>query len=202
MEKARIGHATLMPPAMRILIGRRILEVIEGDITRVEADAIVNAANSRLMGGGGVDGAIHDAAGPSVMAECEKYDGCPTGTTVATGAGRLKAKYIFHAVGPEWDDGQQGERDVLRATYLACLALAKERNCRTIAFPAISTGVYAFPMIAAAEVALSTIGEHLAGETCVEHVMYVLYGGYAYRDAARVARKLSEARGWQITEEA
>lgn len=186
---------------MRILINRRILEVIEGDITRLEADAIVNAANSRLMGGGGVDGAIHDAAGPSVMAECEKIGACPTGTAVATGAGRLKAKFIFHAVGPEWDDGESGERDLLRATYLACLDLAKKQACKTIAFPTISTGVYAFPMAAAAEVALSTIGEHLAADTCIEKASYVLYGRHAYQDAAKVARKLADKNGWPITEE-
>lgn len=184
---------------MRILIGRRTLELVQGDITTLEADAIVNAANSRLMGGGGVDGAIHSAAGKTVMAECQKIGVCPTGSAVATGAGKLKAKHIFHAVGPEWDDGNSGEEDLLRKTYLACLDLAKEHACKTIAFPAISTGVYAYPMAAAAEVALTTLGEHLSDDTGLQKISYVLFDRAAYSDSKKVARKLAEENGWQVT---
>ncbi|MCX6357589.1 MAG: O-acetyl-ADP-ribose deacetylase [Candidatus Aureabacteria bacterium] len=125
-----------------------------GDITREDVDAIVNAANSGLRGGGGVDGAIHRAAGPFVMEECRKIGGCPTGQAVATGAGKLKAKMIIHAVGPVWRGGGQGEAELLRSAYERCFALAGGHGARTIAFPAISTGVYGYPIGQAARIAL------------------------------------------------
>ncbi|MBI4863709.1 MAG: macro domain-containing protein [Candidatus Riflebacteria bacterium] len=176
-----------------------MLGLLQGDITKVQADAIVNAANSRLMGGGGVDGAIHDAAGTSVMDECARIGSCPTGKAVATKAGRLRARWIFHAVGPEWDDGNQGEADVLGATYQACLTLADEKGCETIAFPAISTGTYAFPLGPAAEVALDTVARHLEkGVTSVKTAVFVLYDHRAFDTFARVLSRLATERQWPV----
>ena len=128
--------------------GRKIV-LQEGDITRVAADAIVNAANSALAGGGGVDGAIHRAGGPEIMRELDgirrRIGRCPTGSAVATAAGRLPAKYVFHAVGPVYRDGRHGEPELLASCYRKCLEMAEERGVRTISFPAISTGVYGIP---------------------------------------------------------
>ena len=139
--------------------GRCTLELVRGDITVQDVDAIVNAANSALAGGGGVDGAIHRGGGPTIMRETrEKYpDGCPTGFAVASGAGDLKAKYVFHAVGPRWKDGRHNEPELLQSAYRRCMELAAEHDCRSIAFPSISTGVYGFPIEQAAPVALETI---------------------------------------------
>src|SRR5260370_25882451 len=120
--------------------GRKIV-LMEGDITRVAVDAMANAANSALAGGGGVDGAIHRAGGPAIMRELARFGGCPTGSAVATGAGNLPAKYVFHAVGPVYRDGRRGEAELLAGCYRKCLELAEERAVRTISFPAISTGV-------------------------------------------------------------
>ena len=157
----------------------------QGDITRIPVDAIVNAANAELAGGGGVDGAIHRAGGPEIMRELDairaKTGGCPTGSAVATGAGRLPAKYVFHAVGPVYRDGRQGEPDLLAACYRQCLALAEERGVRTISFPAISTGVYGYPQKAAAEIAIREVKKH--GErpdAKIEQVIFVLFGKAAY----------------------
>jgi O-acetyl-ADP-ribose deacetylase (regulator of RNase III) len=130
------------------------LIVIRGDITQRPVDAIVNAANSSLLGGGGVDGAIHRAAGPELLEACRKLHGCPTGSAKATPGFRLPAQWIFHAVGPVWHGGTQGEPAHLAGCYRACLALAVEHNARTLAFPAISTGIYAYPKQAAAEIAI------------------------------------------------
>ena len=133
--------------------------VVRGDITTREVDAIVNAANSSLLGGGGVDGAIHRAAGPELLAACRQLNGCPTGSARATPGFRLPAKWIFHAVGPVWRDGNHGEPDLLAGCYRACLDLAREHEAKSIAFPAISTGIYHYPKQAAAEVAIRTCRE-------------------------------------------
>src|SRR5450631_4388582 len=147
------------------LSGRKIV-LREGDITRIAVDAIVNAANSALAGGGGVDGAIHRAGGPGIMRELDEIraraGGCPTGSAVATGAGRLPAKYVFHAVGPVYRDGLHGEADLLAGCYRKCLELAEERAVRVISFPAISTGVYGYPLQEAAEIAIREVKAHLA----------------------------------------
>ena len=169
--------------------GRKIV-LREGDITRVTADAIVNAANSALAGGGGVDGAIHRAGGPEIMRELDgiraEKGGCPTGSAVATGAGRLPAKYVFHAVGPVYRDGRRGEAELLASCYRTCMALAEEHGVRTISFPAISTGVYGYPLEEAAEIAVRQVREHLERERCgVEQVIFVLYGRAAYDVYAR-----------------
>ena len=136
------------------------IEIIRTDITSLDVDAIVNAANSRLRGGGGVDGAIHRAAGPELLEACRKIGGCPTGHAVRTPGFRLKARFVIHAVGPVWQGGGQGEPELLRRTYRAAFDAAREEPAiRSIAFPAISTGVYAFPREQAARIALEVMGE-------------------------------------------
>ena len=168
------------------LSGRKII-LREGDITKIAADAIANAANSALAGGGGVDGAVHRAGGPSILRELAKFGGCPTGSAVATGAGNLPAKYVFHAVGPVYRDGRHGEPELLAGCYRKCLELADERAVRSISFPAISTGVYGYPQLEAAQIAIRELRAHLTQPgTTVEEVMFVLYGKEAYE----VYRKL------------
>ena len=158
------------------------IELVEGDITRVAVDAIVNAANSALAGGGGVDGAIHRAGGPEIMRELRRIPGgCPTGSAVATGAGRLPAKYVFHAVGPIYRDGKHGEAELLASCYRKCLALAEEREVRTISFPAISTGIYGYPIEEAARIAVAEVRAYFAKPAAkIERVIFVLFGQNAY----------------------
>ena len=150
------------------------LTVLRGDITQRPVDAIVNAANSSLLGGGGVDGAIHCAAGPDLLLVCRQLGGCPTGDAKATPGFRLAAQWIFHAVGPIWKGGQRGEPDKLASCYRRCLELARDHNARTVAFPAISTGVYGYPKEPAARIATATCREH--GEACgVEEIEFVCF---------------------------
>jgi O-acetyl-ADP-ribose deacetylase (regulator of RNase III) len=163
----------------------REIACVEGDITKIAVDAIVNAANSALAGGGGVDGAIHRAGGPEIMRELDEIrkreGGCATGSAVATGAGRLRAKYVFHAVGPVYRDGKHGEPELLASCYRTCLLLADERGVETIGFPAISAGVYGYPAREAAEIAVREVKAHLdREETPVRKVVFVLFGKAAY----------------------
>jgi O-acetyl-ADP-ribose deacetylase len=161
--------------------GEKVLRLVLGDITRVPADAIVNAANSALAGGGGVDGAIHRAGGPSIMRELDviraREGGCPTGSAVVTSAGSLPAKYVFHTVGPVYRDGRHGEPELLASCYRKCLALAEEKGVRIISFPSISTGVYGYPIMPAARIALDVVAGHLSrAETAVTEAIFVLFG--------------------------
>ena len=170
------------------------LRLERGDITRVEADAIVNAANSRLAGGGGVDGAIHDAAGPSVMAELDqiraKIRHCPAGKAVLTKAGRLKAEYIIHAVGPVYRGGGEGEAELLASCYRESLRMAAELGLRSVAFPAISTGIYGCPLNEAAEIALRETAGFLAQPGSIEDVLFVLFGADAFESFQSALRLL------------
>jgi O-acetyl-ADP-ribose deacetylase len=158
-------------------IGDAVLELTHGDITRQAVDAIANAANSALRGGGGVDGAIHRAAGPGLLDELRRRfpDGTPTGTAVATEGHDLPARWILHAVGPVWRGGGHGEEELLAGAYRSCLRLADDLGARSVAFPAISMGIYGYPPDEGARVAVRTVAEHLGGETAIELVRFVLF---------------------------
>lgn len=151
------------------------ISVIRADITALEVDAIVNAANSTLLGGGGVDGAIHRAAGPGLLAECRSIGGCPTGEARITGGHDLPARHVIHTVGPVWRGGTNGEAALLESCYRNALRLAAENACRTIAFPAISTGIYGFPADRAAAIAASTIADMVAEHAVIETVYLVAF---------------------------
>jgi O-acetyl-ADP-ribose deacetylase (regulator of RNase III) len=152
------------------------LELVRGDITREEVDAIVNAANSRLAGGGGVDGAIHRAGGPEILAECRRLGGCPTGDARITGGGKLPARWVIHAVGPVYHDGRHREPELLASAYRRSLEISVERALRSIAFPSISTGAYGYPISAAASIAVGTATQFLAGHSgTLDLVRFVLF---------------------------
>jgi O-acetyl-ADP-ribose deacetylase (regulator of RNase III) len=177
----------------------RLLRLVEGDITRVPVDAIANAANSALAGGGGVDGAIHRAGGPAIMRELDQIrarsGGCPTGGAVATTAGNLPARFVFHAVGPVYHDGRHGEADLLASCYRACLKLADERQVASLSFPAISTGVYGYPLDEAADIAVRTVAGSLeTGEFSVQEAVFVLFGRRFYDAFAGALRRRAGER--------
>jgi len=151
------------------------IEIIQGDITKQAVDAIVNAANCSLLGGGGVDGAIHRAAGPELLAECRTLHGCETGKAKITRGYRLPAKYVIHTPGPVWRGGTHREDELLASCYRSCLALADENGCKTVDFPSISTGVYAFPVERAAGIAIRTIGAFLTDHPAIERVRMVCF---------------------------
>lgn len=155
------------------------IEIVEGDITRQDVDAIVNAANSSLLGGGGVDGAIHRAAGPELLSDCRRLGGCPTGQARITPGFRLAARHVIHTVGPVWHGGGRGEDDLLAECYRNSLALAAAHGLRSIAFPSISTGAYGFPMDRAAAIAVREIRAFIAKESSLERVMLVCFGSHA-----------------------
>ena len=158
-----------------------MIELVLGDLTQQDVDAIVNAANSTLLGGGGVDGAIHRAGGPAILEECRTLGGCRPGDAKATGGGSLPARYVFHAVGPIWRGGGQGEEELLASCHRRAIELADEHGCSSVAFPAISTGAYAYPFELAAPVAIAATKEALAAHPSVELARFV------FRDEATLA---------------
>lgn len=179
-------NAVMLEAELKLCIKDRELSLVVGDITKIPADAIGNAANSRLAGGGGVDGAIHRAGGPAIMQELDQIRArigqCPAGDAVATHAGRLPAQWVIHAVGPVYGDGRSGEPLALRSCYERCVELSDELGARTLTLPAISTGVYGYPMDLAAKVAVSAVATKLSGdETRVERVTFVLFDDIAFR---------------------
>ena len=158
---------------------RNKIEVLKGDITKVTVDAIVNAANTSLLGGGGVDGAIHRAGGQAILDDCRKIiarqGGCKTGEAVITSAGKLEAKFVIHTVGPVWNGGKKDEAQKLSACYKNALELAVSNDCRTVAFPCISTGIYGYPMDEAAKVAVDTVSAFIANSDKIDKVIFVCF---------------------------
>jgi O-acetyl-ADP-ribose deacetylase (regulator of RNase III) len=175
---------------MEVQIGKSKLMIVEGDITKEETDAIVNAANSGLRGGGGVDGAIHRAGGPAIMEECRKIGCCPTGQAVITTGGNLKARYVIHTVGPVYGGGNRNEAGLLKSAYLESLKLASEKGLKSVSFPAISTGAYGYPLNEAARIALKTAIEYLTEHPQIERVNFVLFGKHTYDVFAEELKKL------------
>ena len=171
-----------MSAVERVLLDGRRIELVRGDITRETVDAIANAANTALRGGGGVDGAIHRAAGPRLLEELRRRfpDGTPTGTAVATRAYDLPARWVLHAVGPIWRGGDRGEEELLASAYRSCLLLAEELGARSVAFPAISMGIYGYPGEQGARVAVRTVAEHLGRVSGLERVRFVLFSEDTY----------------------
>lgn len=160
------------------------VKIIKGDITKVKADAIVNAANTSLLGGGGVDGAIHRAGGPAILEDCRRIiarqGGCKTGEAAITTAGNLNAKYVIHTVGPAWNGGYKGEAKKLADCYKNSLQLAEENDCKTIAFPCISTGIYGYPVDEAAKIAVDSMCKFLSGSEVIEWVILVCFDDVNY----------------------
>ena len=161
------------------------IEITQGDITSQKVDAIVNAANTTLLGGGGVDGAIHRVAGPQLLEECRKLNGCATGDAKITGGYKLPARYVIHTVGPVWRDGKHNEDELLASCYRKSLALAEKNQLRTLAFPSISTGAYGFPIERACRIALREINDHLMESSQLEKVVVVCFDGKTYDHYSR-----------------
>ncbi len=162
------------------------VEIVEGDITKQKVDAIVNAANNSLLGGGGVDGAIHRAAGPELIKECKTLGGCPTGQAKITRGYKLPAKFIIHAVGPVYRNGRYNEPELLANCYRNCLRLAVENNVKTIAFPAISTGAYGYPLAEATRIAMKETKAFLEKDKTIEKVVFVCFGKQTYETYKRI----------------
>jgi len=175
---------------MEVVIGGAVLVLTVGDITKEKTEAIVNAANSGLRGGGGVDGAIHRAGGPAIMAECRQIGYCRTGQAVVTTGGNLAARYVIHTVGPVYRGGTKGEADLLKSAYLESLKKAEKKKVASVSFPAISTGVYGYPLDEAARIALKTTIRYLKEHESVELVRFVLFSDDIYRVFSEELRKL------------
>lgn len=168
------------------------IEIIQGDITKQVADAIVNAANCSLLGGGGVDGAIHRAAGPELLAECRTLHGCETGKAKITKGYRLPAKHVIHTPGPIWHGGSSGEDELLASCYRSCLTLASQNGFKTVDFPSISTGVYHFPLDKAAKIAIGTISEYLKDHSEIERVRMVCFDYRTYEKYSSALAEIGE----------
>ncbi len=175
---------------MQVKVGQSVLELVEGDITQQDTEAIVNAANKQLRVGGGVDGAINRAGGPKIQEEARKIGACPTGQAVITTGGNLKAKYVIHAVGPIYLDGRQGEADLLASAYRECLKIAAAKGIKSLAFPSIATGVYGYPIPDAAKIALGTIKDYLTEHPEIELVRFVLFGKSTFEAYTKVLREI------------
>ena len=158
-----------------------IIEIVKADITKLNVDAIVNAANSSLLGGGGVDGAIHRAAGPKLLEECKKLNGCKTGEAKITQGYNLQSKFVIHTVGPIWNGGNYNEDELLTNCYLNSLKLAVENKIKTIAFPAISTGVYSFPLERAAQIAIKTVKKFIQSDKSIQKIIFVCFDDRTYQ---------------------
>lgn len=178
---------------MRVAINGVALELVQGDITQQDTDAIVNAANSSLMGGGGVDGAIHRAGGPRILEECRPLAPCPTGEARITGGGNLKARYVIHAVGPRFAGDLEHDAPLLANAYRSSLALAVRHDLRSVAFPSISTGIYAYPVEAAAVTALTTVTTFLREPSSLALVRFVLFDAATFSAYQRALERLTEA---------
>jgi O-acetyl-ADP-ribose deacetylase (regulator of RNase III) len=176
---------------MEIKINNSILSLVEGDITKQDTGAIVNAANKTLRGGGGVDGAIHRAGGPRILEECIRIGGCETGEAVITTGGNLPARYVIHTVGPVYHDGSRNEASLLENAYANCLKLASLKGITSIAFPSISTGAYRYPLEDAAEIALGTAIQYLKENDTIELIRFVLFGKNALDAYGRILKKLT-----------
>jgi len=178
---------------VRKAVNKSIIELVEGDITEQNTAAVVNAANSRLAGGGGVDGAIHRSGGPSIMEETRrKYPrGCPTGSAVISGGGNLKADFVIHAVGPIYRGGGSGEKELLSSAYKRCLEIASEQNLKSVAFPSLSTGAYGYPVREASRTALSAVAEYLKEHPEIELVRFVLFSRPDFNDYRSALEELA-----------
>src|SRR5512136_2256927 len=175
---------------MKVSVHQSTLEIVQGDITQQDTEAIGNAANSALAGGGGVDGAIHRAGGPTIMSELKtQYKGCPTGSAVITGGGNLKAKYVIHAVGPRYS-GSPKDPELLSSAYRKSLELCTKNKISSIAFPSISTGIYGYPVEEASRIALKTVRDYLADHSDIQLVRFVLFDSGTYRAYEEAMRKL------------
>jgi len=174
---------------MEIKINKGILSLVEGDITQQDTEAIVNAANKTLRGGGGVDGAIHRAGGPRILEECIRIGGCETGEAVITTGGNLPAQYVIHTVGPVYRDGARNEARLLENAYANCLKLASSKGIKSIAFPSISTGAYRYPLEDAAEIALSAAIHYLKENEDIELIRFVLFGRNALDVYSRILKR-------------
>jgi O-acetyl-ADP-ribose deacetylase (regulator of RNase III) len=180
---------------VEVKVGQATLELVEGDITREDTDAIVNAANTFLRPGGGVDGAIHRAGGPGIEAECRQLGGCPTGEARITTGGNLKARYVIHTVGPVYRDGLHREPELLASCYRESLKLAAAKGLNSVAFPSISTGAYGYPLAEAARVALKTALDYLAHHPEIRRVRFVLFGRSAYEAYEKALQDLTGQAG-------
>ena len=169
------------------------VKVVQGDITELQVDAIVNAANTSLLGGGGVDGSIHSAAGPQLLEECRKLNGCETGEAKITKGYNLPAKWVIHTVGPVWSGGNSGEDELLASCYRQSLGLAEQYEIETIAFPAISTGVYRFPVERASKIAVSEVNKFLQGDRSLKEVIFVCFGQSTYDSYLKVMQEITQS---------